>query len=256
MKIIRQIGLCLLIIFIHNNSFTQPYKTLYPKTSHPCEIVEHTYFSLCYSEADEQAFWVIYMLTRNRVENNTCARTDNFRIDPAISSGSATPADYKNSGYDRGHLCPAADMNFNCQAMKESFFMSNMSPQLPAFNRGIWKKLEDKIRDWALMYDTLIIITAGVLQMPCIGHIGTNNVSIPPSYYKVIYRNKEGVNSCIAFLMANDGSDKPLVQFAVSVDSLESLTNINFFPSLPDSIENSIEENINIEKWEFENKSK
>ena len=100
------------------------------------QVVKHTAFWLSYSEPHEQAEWVYYILTPERV-SGTEKRKNNFRADPAVLTGSATLADYKGSGYDRGHLCPAADNTHTKEAMSESFFMSNMSPQEPGFNRGV-----------------------------------------------------------------------------------------------------------------------
>ncbi|MDA3853813.1 MAG: DNA/RNA non-specific endonuclease [Bacteroidales bacterium] len=94
-----------------------------------------TYYSLSYSEAHEQAEWVFYILTKDMV-NGTTERTDNFREAPKISTGSASLADSKYSGYDRGHLAPAKAMSLNDTSMSKSFFLSNKSPQNASFNRG------------------------------------------------------------------------------------------------------------------------
>ena len=110
------------------------------------ELVHHPYYSHSYSEQYEQAEWVFYEIKKERVLG-LVRRTDNFRSDEKISTNSATLSDYKGSGYDRGHLAPAGDMSFNYTAMSESFYMSNMSPQHPSFNRGIWKMLESLVRE-------------------------------------------------------------------------------------------------------------
>ena len=132
-----------------------------PKSSG--EIVKHTYYTLAYSEENEQAFWVYYQLTPENI-NGTQARTDDFRPDPAVSTGSASLEDYKYSGYDRGHLCPAADMTQNKTAMSETFFLSNMSPKLSGFNSGIWSTLEGKVREWALQYNKLYVVTGPIFK--------------------------------------------------------------------------------------------
>ena len=110
------------------------------------QIVHHANYTLQYNEEHEQASWVAYRLTSHHLQNPSTKRKDNFRSDPKVKTGSATLSDYKGSGYDRGHLAPAADFKWSSTAMSESFYMSNMSPQVPGFNRGIWKKLESKIR--------------------------------------------------------------------------------------------------------------
>lgn len=130
--------------------------SLEPKS--PGEIIKHTFYTLAYSEENEQAYGVYYQLTPELI-NGTQSRTDDFRADPAVSTGSASLNDYKGSGYDRGHLCPAADMALNKTSMSESFFLSNMSPQVPGFNRGIWSSVEDQVRKWALAFDGLDVAT-------------------------------------------------------------------------------------------------
>ena len=126
------------------------------------ELIRHTYYSLDYSEEHEQPYWVYYRLTYDLVSGKA-ARKDDFRVDKKVSTGSATLEDYKNSGYDRGHLCPAADMKLSDLSMSETFFMSNMSPQVPSFNRGKWAVLEDKIRSFVSdISDTLYIVTGPV----------------------------------------------------------------------------------------------
>jgi endonuclease G len=108
------------------------------------QIITHKYYTLSYSENDEQPYWVAYLLTSSMVNGNT-KRTEDFRKDPLVSTGSAELSDYRRSDYDRGHLCPAGDMTINSEAMSETFYLSNMSPQAPSFNRGIWQQLEAKV---------------------------------------------------------------------------------------------------------------
>lgn len=157
-----------------------------------------------------------------------------------IPTGSAESGDYKGSRYDKGHLAPAADMAWDSTAMCESFYMSNMSPQLPAFNRGIWKRLEDQVRDWAIENQEIWIVTGPVLRddLPT---IGTNHVSVPEYFYKVIIDIKEPDFKGIGFILPNKGSKEPLTAFAVTIDSVEALTGLDFFPGLPDSLEKLIE---------------
>lgn len=210
------------------------------------EIVKHTYYTLAYSEADEQAYWVYYHLTPELI-NGTQSRTDDFRADPLVSTGSASLDDYKGSGYDRGHLCPAADMTLNKTSMSESFYLSNMSPQNPSFNRGIWSKLEDRVRQWVGEYGDLYVVSAGVLTEK-LGEIGADEVTVPKSYYKVIYSEKNGM---IALILPNQGSTTGLDQFVVSVDEVERQTGIDFFSGLDDKNENQMESTVNISNWDF-----
>ena len=222
----------------------------YLPTSNTNQLVQHTHFTLSYSEKDEQAEWVAYQLTLNELRN-AAERNDNFREDPKVLSGSATPDDYRRSGYDRGHLAPAGDMGFSEEAMSESFYMSNISPQDRAFNRGIWRTLETQTRDWAAESGSLYVVTGGVLTEK-IKVIGTKNkVSVPKYFYKVLLDLEESDVKAIAFLLPNEGSDAPLSQFVISIDSLESMTGIDFFPALPDDLEEKLESSVSLSGWKF-----
>lgn len=213
------------------------------------EIVKHKFYTLSYSEPNEQAVWVAYLLTSN-MATGAVKRADNFRTDPMVPTGSATLADYKGSGYDRGHLCPAADMSFSTDAMSETFYMSNMSPQDPSFNRGIWQNLEDQVRNWAAVYDSLYIITGGVLTSNK-GTIGADKVTVPKYYYKVILHYTRADTKMIAFLLPNTKGVGTIQNYVVTTDSIEKVTGIDFFPALPDSLENVLESTCKPENWAF-----
>jgi endonuclease G len=231
--------------FFH--SFTTPLE--FAKTKDSMQVVKHFGYSLAYNEVCEQAAWVAYSLTKQET-NGTIERGDNFTIDPKVTTGSASKADYLKSGYDRGHLAPAADMRWSKQAMDESFYFSNMSPQLPAFNRGVWKRLEDKMRDWAMIYDSILIVTGPVLNSS-LTKIGTNEVCVPMYYYKVVLDFKREKSKAIGFVLPNNGSKDDLRNFAISIDSVEQLTGIDFYYQLTDSFESQLESKICLECWEW-----
>ena len=212
------------------------------------EIIEHSYYTLAYNEQHEQADWVFYKLEAEYLQVKSNERKDNFREDPFVSTGSAALKDYKGSGYDRGHLLPAADMSWSEAALSETFFMSNMSPQAPSFNRGIWKKLETQVRDWALQHDDLYVVTGPVLQQG-LATIGENAVSVPPFYYKVILDYNPPEYKGIGFVMANEKLIGDLGTYAVTIDSVEVLTGIDFFYSLPDDFEAQVESSIDLVLW-------
>ncbi len=214
----------------------------------PTEIlIRHTGYSLVYDESHEQAKWVAYELTAAET-GKRFERTDDFLEDPLISTGSATDEDYKGSGYDRGHIAPASDMGWSAETMAESFYYSNMSPQEPSFNRGIWKKGEDLVRTWAVAYGNLFVVAGPVLHKG-LRTIGPHSVSVPEFYYKVILDPQKGQERGIAFVIPNEGSRRPLTDFVVTIDSVERLTGINFFPSLPDKEEEHFESTVCIECW-------
>lgn len=220
-----------------------------PLTATDNEIIHHTGFSLLYNEEHEQAAWVAYKLTGKQTKS-THQRTDKFMPDPKVTTFSATYSDYRSSGYDRGHLAPAADMGWSETSMAESFYYSNMSPQLPNFNRGIWKKLEERVRAWAMENDSVYIVAGPVLSSG-LPTIGENRVSVPKYFYKVILDYTLPEINGIGFVISQHSKGNNLVSYAVSIDSVEKLTGIDFFHQLPDDIENELESKLCLECWSW-----
>lgn len=212
-------------------------------------LIEHTYFTLSYSETNRQAEWVAYYLTPAFI-NGPQERTDDFKIDPKVKNNPVGNGDYSGSGYDRGHLCPAGDMKLNLTSMSETFYMSNMSPQDPSFNRGIWETLESRVRMWAMEKNGVYVVTGPILKNLC-GSIKNGTISVPCSYYKIIFKDNGTEKIAIALILNNQGSSSNLKSFVTSIDNIESLTCIDFFSSLSDDIENKIESTINISGWSW-----
>jgi len=213
------------------------------------QIVDRDGYAFCYSEKHEQPLWVSYKLTKNEVLNKIAKRKNNFRKDPDIKTGSSTLADYRKSGYDRGHLAPAGDMTWSKKAMSESFYLSNMSPQVPGLNRGIWKKLESTVRKWAVSRGSVYVIT-GPIILPKHRTIGPNKVSIPQSYYKIVVDVAR--KQAIAFIIPNQKTPKKLFEFSVSIDKIESITGLDFCSKLEDTEENELESKIDLKAWNLD----
>ena len=218
----------------------------------PGEVVRHTWYALGYSEDHEQAEWVAYELTRDHLNENWAERPNTFRPDPDVRTESATPRDYNSSGYDKGHLCPAADMAFNAAAIDETFFMSNMSPQVPAFNMGIWRELEELTRDWARRFRRLYVVTGPVLTQPGLGQIGFSKVTVPSYYYKVLLAPDQ--QRAIAFILPNQVSEKLVTDYACSIDKVEKATGIDFFPQLLKGLGEELEASLDKDAWPINNK--
>lgn len=220
----------------------------YPAYSSRDQLVRRIGYTLNYNEPHEQAAWVAYPLTAEQIRGDE-ERDNIFMNDPIVKTGSAVTADYTKSGYDRGHLAPAADFRSSFQVMKETFYMSNISPQVPEFNRGIWSDLERMVRVWAQKYDKVYVVTGPVLRprLPKIGRI--NKVSVPEYFYKVILYAEPPYVKGIAFLLKNEASAQPLSTFVVSIDEVEKLTGIDFFPQLPDEIERVVEAKSIAKEW-------
>lgn len=203
------------------------------------DILRYKAFTLSYNEEYEQAEWVAYLLTCQETKGNI-KRTNRFKEDKRIITGSAQDEDYKKSGYDRGHLIPAADNSWDKIAMEQSFLYSNMSPQVPEFNRGIWKQLEEQVRDWTCAFDSLYIVTGPIFKKN-MKRIGPNGVAVPPYYYKAILYYSQNKTEAIAFILPNAKSNNYIYSYAVSIDSLEKEIGFDLFYKLDDSLENQVE---------------
>ena len=213
-------------------------------------IVEREGYALGYIEKHEQPAWVQYIMTAEEVSKRAAKRGDDFRPDPEVPTGSATPQDYTRSGYDRGHLAPAADMSFSVRTMSESFYMSNMSPQAPQFNRGIWSKLEKQVRHFATKEKRIVVVTGPILPVEKTITIGASRVTVPEYYYKVIY-DTTPPEKMIGFVLPNKGSKADLRTFAVTVDRVEELTGLDFFSTVPRSKQEQLERTITVESWDW-----
>lgn len=226
------------------------------------KIVKHQALSLVYDEEHEQAKWVAHLITPD-VSKGNVSRTNDFRPDPKVSTGSAVEADYflkylqpdssykyDGYGYDRGHLAPSADFRWSSQALSESYFYSNMSPQRPEFNRGKWAELEGMIRGYIFRspQTQLYVVTGPVLHdsLPKVER-SINGVSLPEQYFKVVLDYDQ--QRAIGFLMPNAECKAPVETYAVSVDKVEQVTGLDLFPNLPDELENQVEAQRNPSLW-------
>jgi len=211
-------------------------------------IVRHDYYTLSYNEKYEQAEWVAYFL--KPIDHPANYKRPYFIEDPKVKTHSADWKNYKNSGYDKGHLCAAADMKFSESAFDDTFYTSNISPQLHNFNDGVWNRLEGKVRYWAKKYNGIYVVTGGILS-DNLKSIGREKVAVPKYFYKVLLSKSNGNYKMIAFIVPAIDSDKPLYDFTVSVDEVEKQTGIDFFPQLNDAVENRLEKSKDYKDWSF-----
>lgn len=175
-------------------------------------------------------------------------RKKSFEADHTID-GCAESSDYRNSGYDRGHMAPAADMKWSKEAMEESFLMTNICPQVKSLNSGIWHRLEQRVREWVAR-DSSIIVVCGPIFTPGkpVEQIGEIGVAVPHRFFKALYA--PGRNIGIAFIFDNDKVKGELRKYAVTIDSVERETGLDLFYNLPDDIENEVENQCNYKLWE------
>jgi endonuclease G, mitochondrial len=219
------------------------------------QLVRHKGYTLYYLEPYEQALFVAYRLTGTETQGNADRSDAQFRPDPKVETGSALPDDYRGSGYDKGHIAPAADFKFSLEFMAESFYMSNMSPQTPELNRGIWRVLEEQVRVWARR-DQAIYVVSGPELKPGLKFIGRRNkIAVPEKYFKVILDLHDAQPRMIGFILPNAGAVESvdvLKQFVVPVDEVEKMTGLDFFPLLPDDLETQLESRSEPEKWNWQ----
>ena len=218
-------------------------------TSTTGQVVHHQFYALSYHEKYEQAEWVAYELTQKQLLSISIKRPY-FEQDPKVTTQSAHYKNYKDSGYNKGHLCPAGDRKFSVEAYNETFFTSNISPQTYEFNGGVWNRLEEKVRYWAHKHQKLYVVTGGILT-PNLKTIGTEKVAVPQYFYKIILDYNGAETKAIAFLIPHEKSEKGLYQFVTSIDEIEDLTGIDFYPELPDDIENELEKSSDYKHWAF-----
>ena len=212
-------------------------------------IIRHKHYILSYSEKHEQAEWAAYYLTGN-VNCQRRYERPYFKQDPLVDTESAHWNNYKNTGFDKGHLVPAGDMRFSEDAYRDTFLTSNITPQHRGFNGGVWNRLEQKIRYWADKYNTLFIVTGGILH-DNLFTIGTEEVAVPDYYFKIVVRFQGEDLVMLPFLVPNAASEAPLYKFATSIETIEQITGIDFNAKLVEKIEEKIERELSYKEWGF-----
>ncbi len=213
------------------------------------QIITHFAYTVGYNLDRHIPNWVAYELTAKETIGEE-TRTNKFMPDPLVQGNPVVTQDYSNSGYDRGHMAPAADMKWSEQAMRESFYMTNICPQNHSNNAGDWKDLEEMARDLASTYGS-IYICCGPIVTDTSKTIGiTHKIVVPQFFYKVFLRCKADDSwTSIGFVMPNEAGNRPLMTYIQTVDEVEQLTGIDFFYNLPDDIEDDVESNFNILDW-------
>lgn len=216
------------------------------------KIIRHKGYTLSYNQLRGTPEWVAWELTDWEAEG-TVPRADDFLPDPKVDEAyRVTTEDYKGSGYDRGHMAPAADMKWDSLAMAESFYMSNICPQDHSLNAGPWATLEKACRRWATQ-EGAIYVVCGPVYAPgktpkLIGR--QHKVAVPDGFFKCVLSLYPGQEKAIGFYYENRGGKQPMAQRALTVDSVERLTGLDFFASVPDSIEDRIEATFSLKAWE------
>ena len=192
--------------------------------------------------------WVAWHLTASRLKGNTKRSESAFHEDEEVAEPRAKDFDYVRSGYDRGHMCPAGDNKWNRKAMEESFLFSNICPQAPSLNRGDWNEMEQACRKWAKQYGDIYIVCGPIFYKKRPKTIGKDKVAVPDAFFKVVLV-MNGTPKAIGFIYKNADGNRPKGDYANSVDEVERITGIDFFPSLPDKTEKKVEARYDAADW-------
>ena len=212
--------------------------------------IQHEAYTVSYNSDWLLPNWVAYELTAQEVAGDL-PRTDHFYPDPMVVGKQAENSDYRKSGYDRGHMAPAADMKWSETAMRESFYFTNICPQIHNLNAGVWQDFEDRGRKWANQYGSVYIVCGPVVNKKALGTIGENQVVVPDGFYKVFLIQNNGRYEALGLLFDHVSGRKKLKSYACPVDSVEQVTGIDFFPSLPNDVESRVEAEVNYSVWGF-----
>lgn len=212
------------------------------------QIIEHEGYSLSYNSDWLLPNWVAYELTAAEVDGDI-PRATHFYQDPLVVGAQADKDDFRNSGYDRGHMVAADDMKWSETAMRHSFYLTNVCPQIPNFNAGIWKSFEIKGQKWAVQYGKVYIVCGPVVTNGKYGTIGKNKVVVPDGFYKVFLVDNNGRYEALGLLFDHVAGRKKMKNYACSIDSVEKVTGIDFFCRLPDEVESRVESQVNYSVW-------
>ena len=210
-------------------------------------ILKRTGYTLSYNSFYKTPNWVAWELTRKETEGKA-ERYDKFLPDPDLPEPRVEHSDYTRSGYDRGHMAPAADMKWSKKAMEESFLFTNMCPQNGNLNRGDWNEMEMACRKWAKKYGDLYIVCGPILYKGKHKTIGKNKVVVPEAFFKVVLRTGDNPQA-IGFIYKNTSGNRPKDSYVNTVDEVERITGIDFFSSLPDDVEKKVEAECDLGLW-------
>ena len=243
----KNLVLTLLLITVHAYSFAQGVEDTMTNKVVESQVIEHTGYRVSYNQTWCIPNWVAYELTRTEVAGQF-PRRGSFCPDPKVIGYTAVTSDYTKSGWDRGHMAPAADMKWSEEVMLESFYLSNICTQNSGLNGGLWLSLEERARYWANK-DSSIYIVCGPIMSDVYETIGANGVAIPKGFFKVVCKKIKGAYVGIGFIFPNENCSGDIFDFACTIDRVEDITGHDFFYILPDNVENAIERSFNLKDW-------
>lgn len=211
-------------------------------------ILRRRGYTVSYNPTTKLPNWVAWHLTASHVEGSAKRKGIPFHEDEGVPEPRVDTYDYIRSGYDRGHMCPAADNKWDALAMEQSFLMTNICPQDHVLNIGDWNNLETQCRQWAEQYGGVYIVCGPILYKGKHKTIGKNKVVVPEAFFKVILRMGK-TPQAIGFIYRNNDKRHPWGDYVNSVDEVERITGLDFFPTLPDDVEQKVERSYDAEAW-------
>lgn len=217
------------------------------------QLLIRTGYTTSYNYRTKCPNWVAWVLTRNHVDGPHKRKGIRYTEDDEVPFPKAMNSDYSGSGYDRGHMCPSGDNKWDAQAQLDCFLFTNMCPQSHNLNGGDWNDLEIKCRKWAEKYGKIYIVCGPVFNSSSHNKhrkaIGHNKVAVPDGFFKVVLC-MEGKPKAIGFYYENDDGHAPMPSYAQTVDTIEEMTGMDFFPALPDDVEDRIEAEADFKLWQ------
>lgn len=220
-----------------------------PATSGDDIILTHTGFIISYNAEARLPEWVAYELTADETRGDVDRDESVFRMDPTYKGTQAMREDYFDSGWTRGHMACAADFQWDEEAMNDTFYLTNICPQDEELNKGDWNYLEKQVRRWARDYGKVWVVSGPIVGTNRYGIIGDRGVTVPDSFFKAVLAENRGKYHAIAFVMDNDDKRYWLDDCAMTVDELEDITGLDFFPLLPDDVEDGVESQLRLPFW-------
>lgn len=211
-------------------------------------ILRRTGYTVSYNENLLIPNWVAWHLTSDRLTGPAKRKGISFMEDTEAPGVLVNTHDYARSGFDRGHMCPAGDNKWSQQAMRESFLLTNICPQAPSLNRGDWNEMEIQCRKWAETYGDIYIVAGPILYRGHHKQIGAHRVTVPEAFFKVVLC-MQGEPKAIGFIYKNGDGNRPKGDYVNTVDEVERITGIDFFPSLPDETERRVEAKASLDEW-------
>lgn len=211
-------------------------------------ILHREGYTVSYNASTKLPNWVAWKLTASHTSGKSKRDGIEFQEDEDVPTPRATTNDYYSSGYDRGHMCPAGDNKWSDKAMQQSFLMTNICPQAPSLNRGDWNEMELACRRWAKREGTLYIVCGPILYKGKHKTIGKHKVTVPEAFFKVVLCMGDSPKA-IGFIYKNTDGNRPMGDYANTVDQVERITGYDFFPTLPDNVEKKVEAQCNLDDW-------